>query len=85
MATKSTAYPAESTAYAPFSFEITKVVRETVRPKLGGESSIGELIDTYLENAAIEGAEVQSVKLSIDEDQWFAMVEVFKTKGNRQY
>lgn len=64
---------------APYCFEITKVVRESIRPKQAEDGmSIGQLMDAQLGAIANEGGEVQSVTLQIDEGQWHNIAEAIR-------
>lgn len=50
--------------------EITKLVRQHVPVQGGGDMSFGAMLDAHLEETAMAGEEVQSVKFEINPDTW---------------
>lgn len=85
MATKQTEYARAQVQRAPFAFEVKKIVRECVRPELGGSATIGELLDAQLLAVAMDGGEVQSITLHVDEDAWFKLAEDLRVTAQAKY
>lgn len=57
--------------------EIVKVVREhhPLIPGREGRESIGQIVDDYLADTALEGHEVQSFSMEISKDYWRALAD----------